>query len=141
MPVQSYKTAIRRKGLSAPMRRLRESGRMKGRVLDFGCGQGHDADILGVQGYDPHWRPSRPRGKFDTITCNYVLNVLRLRKDREEVLKEVLDLLSPGGIAYVTVRRDVKGCYKTTKGWQVNVRLKAESLWKNEKYETYMLKG
>jgi len=139
--VQSHMTATGRKGLSAPMRRLREAGLLEGRVLDFGCGRGQDADALGIQGYDPHWRTEKPEGRYDVVTCNYVLNVLRLRKEREMVVQEILGLLEQGGVAYFTVRRDIKGCYRTPKGWQVNVKAVAgaESLWKTAGYETFVI--
>ena len=76
-----YLTAIRQTTLSAPTRYLLQHGMLKGRILDFGCGFGFDADELkrqgyDIAGYDYYYRPKYPEGKFDTILCNYVLNVL-----------------------------------------------------------------
>lgn len=143
--VQSYKTAIGREGnmLSLPMRHLYERGFLKGRVLDYGCGLGEDADMLGIDGYDPYWRKLKPRGKFDTIICNYVLNVLRLKRDRDEVVGRIRALLRRGGKAYISVRRDIKGCYKTPDGWQVNVRdvPGGISIRKEKGYEIYVILG
>ena len=76
-----YLTAIRRTRLSAPARYLLQHGLLKQRILDFGCGLGFDTDELRQQGfditgYDCYYRPDYPDGKFDTIMCVYVLNVL-----------------------------------------------------------------
>ena len=76
-----YLTAIKRTDLSVPTRYLLQHDLLKGRILDFGCGFGYDTDELknrdfDIIGYDYYYRPNYPEGKFDTIICNYVLNVL-----------------------------------------------------------------
>lgn len=77
-----YLTAIKRTSLSVPTRYLLQHNLLKGRILDFGCGYGFDTDELKRQGYNItgydyyYYRPEYPVGKFDTILCNYVLNVL-----------------------------------------------------------------
>ena len=71
-----HRTAIERKKVSAPMKFLEDEGHLEGRVLDYGCGRGFDAGALGLESYDPYFFPEVPKGKFDTITCNYVLNVV-----------------------------------------------------------------
>ena len=76
-----YLTAIKRTDLSLPVRYLLQYDLLKGRVLDFGCGFGYDTDELkrrgyDITGYDYYYRPEYPEGKFDTIVCVYVLNVL-----------------------------------------------------------------
>lgn len=48
-----------------------------------------------------------PEGKFDTIFCVYVLNVLEPYA-QAEVMMNVSNLLSPKGTAYFAVRRDLK---------------------------------
>ena len=98
-------TAIKRKALSLPFRYLQEHSLLVGRVLDFGCGHGFDCDALGIEGYDPYWRPEKPTGTFDTIVCNYVLNVLE-PDQWQAVIDEISGLQSKGGIAYITVRTD-----------------------------------
>ena len=70
-----------RKSLSYPTRRLLSMGLVRGRVLDFGCGTGIDVAFLRKQGlevtgYDPHYAPEPPDGRFDTILCHYVLNCI-----------------------------------------------------------------
>ncbi len=120
----SHLTAIRRNKLSAPTKHLLDRGLLVGRVLDFGCGRGFDCDFLGIDGYDPHWRPQELVGKYDTIFCNYVLNVLE-PAEQQAVLRRLVGLLQEGGRSYIAVRAD----RKALKGWtrrgtyQCDVRL------------------
>lgn len=84
---------------------------MKGRILDFGCGYGFDTDKLkrqgyDITGYDYYYRPEYPDGKFDTILCNYVLNVLEPYA-QAEVMMNVTNLLASTGTAFFAVRRDL----------------------------------
>lgn len=106
-----YLTAIKRTSLSVPTRYLLQHHLLKGRILDFGCGYGFDTDELKRQGYDIvgydyYYRPEYPEGKFDTILCNYVLNVLEPYA-QAEVMMNVTNLLSPTGTAFFAVRRDL----------------------------------
>lgn len=107
----SYMTAKKRDRESFPVRYLIQRGLIKGRVLDFGCGLGVDVKFLRqkgyeVAGYDPYYAPDQPKGKFDTIICFYVLNVL-LPKEQEYVLMSISELLLQEGYAYLAVRRDI----------------------------------
>jgi diadenosine tetraphosphate (Ap4A) HIT family hydrolase len=142
-----YLTAIKRTDLSVPTRYLLRHGLLKGRILDFGCGFGFDTDELSrqgmdVTGYDYYYRPDYPVGKFDTIVCNYVLNVLEPYA-QAEVLMNVSNLLKPDGAAYFAVRRDL-----TEEGfrlhaihkqytYQCNVKLPYETLVSNSSFELY----
>ena len=103
----SKNTAISRKTLSAPAKWLLEKWMLVGRCLDYGCGRGFDADTLNMDAYDPNWRPERPAGKYDTIMCNYVLNVVT-EEIQNEIIEDVISLLDDYGIAFFTVRRDIK---------------------------------
>lgn len=143
----SYMTAKRRDSMSAPARWLHKAGLLRGRVLDLGCGYGRDTDDLrqmgvDIVGYDPHYRPERPEGLFDTIICVYVLNVL-LPYEQAEVLMEISQWLRPGGHAYYAVRRDLtqEGYRLHAVGrqytYQCNVRLPYTSLLSNRSFELY----
>lgn len=143
-------TAIRRTSLSAPTRYLLEHHLLKGRILDFGCGFGFDTDELkrlgyDIIGYDNYYRPEFPKGKFDMIICNYVLNVLEPYA-QAEVMMMVSHLLSPTGTAFFAVRRDLKeegfrihAIYHQYT-YQCNVRLPFQSLLSNAGFELYQYK-
>ncbi|MCL6430645.1 MAG: class I SAM-dependent methyltransferase [Anaerolineae bacterium] len=143
----SHLTAKERDRPSFPTRRLFSEGLLTGRVLDFGCGKGADVSFLqesgvDVTGFDPHYRPTRPEGPYDTIICHYVLNVL-LPEEQSHVLMAVSELLGPGGKAYFTVRRDVrKDGFRTharyrCKVYQCNVVLPYASVFRNDHCEIY----
>lgn len=142
-----YLTAIQRNDLSVPTRYLLTHNLLKGRILDFGCGYGFDADELSrlgfdIVGYDYYYRPDFPEGKFDTILCNYVLNVLEPYA-QAEILMNVTNLLSPHGCAYFAVRRDLKDegfrlhAIHRQYTYQCNVYLPYKSLIANSSYELY----
>lgn len=140
-------TAIERTSMSYPTRWLKQHNLLKGEILDFGCGYGFDTDQLknegyDIVGYDNYYRPDYPTKRFDTIICNYVLNVLE-PDEQAEVLMSVSELLKPSGTAYYAVRRDLK-----TEGFRIhyvhkqptyqsNVVLPCKSLFKNENCEIY----
>ena len=142
-----YLTAIKRTDLSVPVRYLLQHSLLKGRILDFGCGFGYDTDELkqrgyDITGYDYYYRIEYPEGKFDTIFCVYVLNVLEPYA-QAEVMMNVSNLLSPKGTAYFAVRRDLKeegfrlhAIYREYT-YQCNVRLPFLSLDCNSSYEIY----
>ena len=142
-----YLTAIKRTDLSVPTRYLLGKGLLKGRILDFGCGFGYDTDELKRQGldivgYDYYYRPDYPTGQFDTIICNYVLNVLEPYA-QAEVLMNVSNLLKPTGTAYYAVRRDLEEegfrlhAIHKQYTYQCNVKLPYKSLVSNSSYELY----
>jgi ATP adenylyltransferase len=143
----AYLTAKERISLSFPSRFLWETGKLTGEILDFGCGFGKDVEVLKAQGfeidgYDPYYFPNYPQKKFDTIICNYVLNVL-LPEDQAMVLLQVSNLLKPNGKAYYSVRRDLKQeGYRIHKvhqkpTYQCLVQLPFTSIFCNENCEIY----
>lgn len=108
----THLTIKERKWPSYPTKQLFLQGFIRGKVLDFGSGIGVDLEFLGkngfeVTGYDPYYAPDYPTEQFDTILCNYVLNIL-LPEEQAHVLMAVSELLKPSGKAYFTVRRDIK---------------------------------
>lgn len=142
-----YLTAIKRTDLAVPTRYLLQHQLLKGRILDFGCGYGFDTDELKRQGYDIigydyYYRPDYPEGKFDTIICNYVLNVLEPYA-QAEVMMNVTNLLSPQGTAFFAVRRDLTEvgfrlhAIHKQYTYQCHVRLPFLSLVCNNSYELY----
>lgn len=103
------------------MRLLESKGLLHGDMLDYGCGRGFDAEYYGMDGYDPYYAPEFPQKSYDVITCNFVLNVVN-RRGREKIIALVALLLKEEGVAYFTVRRDIKteGCTsRGTEQWDV----------------------
>ena len=82
------------------------AGAVSGRVLDYGCGHGFDADHYKWESYDPYYRPAKLEGPFDTIICTNVLNALS-RNNRHKVIKKIQELLTDDGIAFLTVPRNI----------------------------------
>lgn len=143
----SHFTVKQRKYPSYPTKYLHRMDLIKGRTLDFGCGLGVDVNYLkklnyNVIGYDPFYFKQYPEGKFDTIICNYVLNVL-LPEEQVMVLMEISELLKPEGKAYFAVRRDIKRNgfrynpkYKC-RTYQCQVTLPYKSILRTEHCEIY----
>ena len=104
--IEGHKTARSRKRPSVPVRWLAQRHLLVGRLLDFGCGRGTDADAFDMARYDPFWSPQKPEGVYDTIVCVYVLNVVS-EASQKEALNDIRALLADGGRAYVVVRRDL----------------------------------
>lgn len=143
----SHLTAKQRDAPSLPVRIIHERQLIQGSVLDYGCGFGRDVEFLrskgiDVQGYDPHYFPTLPNQKFDTILCFYVLNVL-FAAEQTAVLMDISRLLKPTGRAYFVVRRDIqqdgfRNHYVHKKPvYQCAVTLPFQSIFKNENTEFY----
>ncbi len=144
----SHLTIKERRWPSYPTKQLYQRGLLTGTVLDFGCGLGTDVRFLQskrvkVKGYDPYYyQPEYPNETFDTILCNYVLNIL-LPEEQAHVLMAVSELLKPDGKAYYTVRRDIKrngfryNPKRECKTYQCNVTLPYKSILKTEHCEIY----
>ncbi|MHC4372089.1 MAG: methyltransferase domain-containing protein [Planctomycetota bacterium] len=139
----SAKTAIVRKKPSAPAARLVRDGRIVGRVLDYGSGLGFDADYYDWEAYDPNWRPLMPSGRFDTIVCNYVLNVVESVAERESIVLDIRDRLRPGGRAFITVRTDKAALNGRTKigTWQGRIVLDLPIVQRGSGFVTYLVES
>ncbi len=98
--------AIRHDEVSFAARWLVDNHRIQGRVLDYGCGHGFDADHFGWCGYDPYYRQQSPGGTFDTVVCNHVLNMLT-RRARTEAIDKIQNLLADDGVAWLAVPRNI----------------------------------
>jgi ATP adenylyltransferase len=111
-PVYSGRTAISRRGPSAPMRWIYENGGVQdeglmwGPWLDYGCGRGDDARYYDMDMYDPHFYPDWPTPGYAVVVCIYVLNVIPCPEVRASVVARVKSLLSPWGVAFFAVRND-----------------------------------
>jgi hypothetical protein len=146
---KAHLTAIKRKTLSLPMAYLHQHQHIYPtclsllRSLDFGCGRGDDAEILGFAKYDPHYFPNSGWRclEWDVITCNYVLNVIEDESERNDVLFAIQTMLAPDGVAFISVRRDVKVTGRTKKGtYQCDVFLELPVLHEAKgKYCIYTL--
>lgn len=140
----SHKTAIGRTKPSAPARLLVSQGLIKGLdygyVLDYGCGRGFDASYYGWERYDPYYCPDlRIFRDYDTILCSYVLNTLHKREEAK-ILTHIQDLLASDGVAYITVRRNLKKSGFTNKGtYQRIVRLNLPIVEENSDYCIYRM--
>lgn len=139
--MNSHLTAMVRSTASAPAQRLARQGRLLGRKLDYGCGRGSDAYIYHMDSYDPHYAPQKPKYKYDTITCTYVLNTIEDIEERLDVLQKIQNLLEDDGIAYITVRNDIKQLKGTTsKGtWQGHIQLNLPAVHRDNTYVTYYM--
>ena len=137
----AHRTATTRVDPSAPMKRLATDGLIVGRALDYGCGKGFDADYYDMESYDPHYKRTYDGGLYDTITCNYVLNVIEDPDARIEVLQALKDRLRHGGKAYITVRNDRRALKGTTKtgSWQGLILLRLPVRYKCSGFVTYEL--
>jgi hypothetical protein len=123
--MNEHLTAISRGVPSVPMRYLYKAGLLVGDMLDFGSGKGFDAKHYCMCSYDPYYQPVVPGMLYNTITCNYVLNVIEQPASRETVLANILAMLTDDGTAYITVRNDKAALKGTTsKGtWQGHITL------------------
>lgn len=124
----SHKTAIHRRNLPKPTQWLLNTGRIWGPTLDYGCGKCHELNNLHFpcDGYDPFYRKDGiTRYSYSTIICNYVLNVLPAPQERRDIIYHIQQLLTPKGLAYITVRMEPKKMHGFTKigTWQGIVQL------------------
>jgi 2-polyprenyl-3-methyl-5-hydroxy-6-metoxy-1,4-benzoquinol methylase len=140
---KAHLTAISRKSPSAPMKYLSKMGLLKGKMLDYGCGRGFDADFFGMEKYDPHFFRCDDFSpcEFDTITCNYVLNVIENPNERKRIIDEMLHWLKPDGNLYIAVRADKKALNGyTSKGtWQGYIELPYTKIQSTSAFDLYHL--
>lgn len=138
------RTAISRRGLSAPSAYLLDQGLLVGRILDFGCGKGDLASFLAgdIEEYDPYYVPQRPRGKFDVVVCNYVLCVLP-KKARAKALQDARRYVRASGALYASVRRDLLSSQPGTLGTrQFHLELTFPTLvHRRGQFEIYVIPG
>ena len=134
--------AIRRETISKTALFLEEHRLLRGRVLDYGCGFGFDADHFGWEGFDPYYRQKLPDGLFDFIVCNHVANMLT-RQSHRELFKAIQALLAAQGRAYVSVSRKIPrtGKIAMRKRIQNYVALTLPSVFRDDELEIYRLEA
>jgi len=132
--------AIRRETVSRTALVLKERDLLRGRILDYGCGFGFDADRFGWEAFDPHYRRKTPEGMFDTVVCNHVANMLT-RASRHKLFGTIVALLAPQGAAYLSVSRKipVAGKLGIRKRIQNYVVLTLPSVFRDDELEIYRL--
>lgn len=108
------KTAIKRKRLSKPMQILLNKNLLEGSILDYGCGYGEDVEILqsqgmSIEGYDKfnitYKNEYKINNKYNTITINYVFNVIPNLEEHKALLKKIKSISDN---IYICVRSDKK---------------------------------
>lgn len=111
-----YKTAINRDKLSSPIAFLKKSDLLVGKVLDYGCGREEHQ----YNKFDPYYQPEYEllKTKYDTIICNYVLNVIPLEHNRFELIRTVESMLTDEGYAYFSIYGKDSVDTHTNKGFQ-----------------------
>ncbi|MFN3153141.1 hypothetical protein [Bremerella sp.] len=132
--------AIRRRSVSVAANWLVQANLIQGRVLDYGCGFGFDADCFGWDAFDPYYRPAPPQGEYDTIVCNHVLNMLT-RSSRTQVIASIQQHLYASGTAWLVVPRNIpcRGKVGLRKRIQNYVILDLPSAWVTDNLEIYKL--
>ena len=132
--------AVNRRTVSFGAEWLVNRSLVPGRVLDYGCGFGFDADHFDWEGFDPYYRQREPEGKFDTIICNHVLNMLT-RSSRQQAIDRIQDLLIETGVAWLIVPRNIPrmGKLAVRKRIQNFVQLDLASVYADEKLEIYRI--
>jgi hypothetical protein len=140
--IKEFGGAVRRATVSKTAHFLNEHRLLRGRVLDYGCGFGFDADHFRWEAYDPHYRQKFPNGLFNTIVCNHVANMLT-RHSRQELFRALQALLAPMGMAYVSVSRKISvvGKIAMRKRIQNHVVLTLPSLFHDEELEICRLEA
>lgn len=115
MEIKPWLTAIHRKTISAPLKKLLELNQLNtnSKILDYGCGHGYDLNYLkeiglNACGYDKYIKTFSTedynKETYDIVLCFYVLNTIKSEKERIEVLSSILDVLKESGHAYIAVR-------------------------------------
>src|SRR3712207_6196530 len=97
--ISRHLSALKRNGLSRPIRLALDDGliRPDTEVFDYGCGHGDDVRVLSERGitcagWDPaHYPDEKPRSA-DVVNLGYVVNVIEDTKERSAALLAAWDL-------------------------------------------------
>ena len=146
----SHLTAISRKTLPSPVKWLINHSHLSRcfshkTTLDYGCGKCEPINPPSWFNYDPRFHNDPTvlvENFYQLILCTYVLCTLTAA-ERMPVLKQIQNLLSEDGIAYISVRSDrpAQGWGVSKKGtYQGRVRkLNLPLVYKNSQFRIYQL--
>lgn len=120
---------------SVPIRYWRKNKLLKGAVLDFGSG--HDHHEFGK--YDAFSQPDTGMllKSWDTIMCNYVLNVQPADHLIVQVCALMARMLRPGGRVLIAARNDLKRDRHSARGHQL---AKSRESWTSLLQEVFVVK-
>jgi DNA phosphorothioation-associated putative methyltransferase len=97
--VARFKTAIRRRDISRPVKCALADGLLAPplTVFDYGCGHGEDIELLSAQGipcagWDPVFRPGAARQEADVVNLGYVINVIEDLLERSAAMQRAWQL-------------------------------------------------
>jgi hypothetical protein len=77
-------------------------------------------DFFDVVGYDPHFFPKKPKGKFDVVLMSYVINVIKDTRERGNTLDQAWEYVKRGGHLVVVSRSHKEIDREARKnGWRV----------------------
>ena len=130
-----FTTALTRTSLSVPMRELMNLCLfdLDSKCIDIGCGKGQDVeflkylgiDIIGYDRYNPNFKDDKLlESTYETVTCNYVFNVIYNLQEHKELLNNIKLL---GNNIYISVRSDKKAIKDT---WEY---IEENDCWKTPK--------
>ena len=130
-----FTTALTRTSLSVPMRELMNLCLfdLDSKCIDIGCGKGQDVeflkylgvDIVGYDRYNPNFKDDKLlESTYETVTCNYVFNVIYNLQEHKELLNNIKSL---GNNIYISVRSDKKAIKDT---WEY---IEENDCWKTPK--------
>ncbi|MGF1589093.1 MAG: DNA phosphorothioation-associated putative methyltransferase [Pleurocapsa sp.] len=97
--IERHKAALKRSGLSRPVRVALEADLFKSGTtfFDYGCGYGEDVRQLENLGYsssgwDPYYRPNTNLAPADIVNLGYIINVIEDIAERRQALIKAWEL-------------------------------------------------
>ena len=119
--IDRHRTALKRTGLSRPMRLALEDKLIAedSTVFDYGCGHGGDIKRLkkrGISctGWDPVHRPTGEKQRAQIVNLGYVVNVIENLRERIDALKGAWDLAESILVVSARLHTDLKDSDRST---------------------------
>ncbi len=114
--VARHRTALVRGDLSRPLRTALADGLVpaSAKLMDYGCGRGHDVRFLEERGYDcvgwdPVYAPNGARRESDIVNIGYVVNVIEDPVERREALRRAWSLTRRVLVVSARLRAETEG--------------------------------